>query len=72
VITPPAMHGLPGTVRWATPERAGIKFEVPLADVVLRHLLYEPGDAGEWGFVDAFGRHLPSLKKQSPRAVRRN
>lgn len=62
VITPPGMHGLPGVVRWAEGERAGIEFAQPLRDVVLRHLLYEPRDSDEdrWGFVDGFGRRLPN------------
>jgi hypothetical protein len=71
VITPPAMHGLPGTVRWATAKSAGIEFETPLAQVVLMHLLYEPADSGDWDFVDGFGRRLPSQRKPKPRAVRR-
>lgn len=61
VITPPGMHGLPGIVRWVVGEGAGIEFEQPLREVVLRHLLYEPqeSDNDRWDFVDGFGRRLP-------------
>lgn len=61
VITPPGMHGLPGIVRWVAKGTAGIEFEQPLREVVLRHLLYEPQDSDNdrWDLVDSFGRRLP-------------
>jgi hypothetical protein len=61
-IKPPDIEGLPGTVRWVQGGAAGVQFERPLHEAVLRHLLYEPPQSPaprSHQFVDRFGRPLP-------------
>lgn len=62
VIKPQGIEGLSGAVRWVLGEMAGIQFERPIHEAVLRLLLYEPAPRPaprDNGFVDRFGRRLP-------------
>jgi hypothetical protein len=64
-IKPPDIESLPGTVRWVQGGAAGVQFERPLHEAVLRHLLYEPPQSPaprSHQFVDRFGRPLPDRR----------
>lgn len=54
-----------GVVTWQDEKNAGIRFDVPLHEAVVRFLGYDPAKAVHLIPVDRFGRLLPKLSKFS-------